>query len=361
MPTDAEEERSLLTGFPGFLATFLVHELLESNPKLAMTVLVEQRFRARAEQQIDAILEDHPGADPDFEVVSGDITREDLGLGEDYQRLAGSVTRVWHLAAIYDLSVDETIAYRVNVAGTQHVLDFCQACTGLERLNYVSTCYVAGTRQGRIFEDELDEGQTFNNHYESTKFWAEVEVQRRMKDVPTVIFRPSIVVGDSQTGKTEKYDGPYFLLKAMKRLPSWMPFPRIGAGENVVNIIPVDFAARALAYLGTRADNGSTVYQLADPNPMKAHEIIDLGLECLERPGSRGQVPPSLVRSALETSLIEDWAGVPLEVVNYFTHDARYDVSHMSDALDETQIDCPHLSSYMQTLVDYFERNPNPS
>lgn len=361
MVSETDRKRSLVTGFPGFLASFLVHELLKRDPNIAITFLVEDRFRTKASAQIDAILSEHPGSNASLEVVTGDITRDDLGLGDSYDALTRSVSTVWHLAAIYDLAVDETVAYRINVAGTQNVANFCEACHEFERLNYISTCYVAGTRQGRIFEDELDEGQGFNNHYESTKFWAEVEVQRRMETLPAAIFRPSIVVGDSKTGQTEKYDGPYYLLKAMKRIPAWMPFPRIGAGENVVNIVPIDFAARALAHLGTHPAAAGRVYQIADPNPMKAHEIIDLGLKCLDRSASRGQVPPGVLRTALDNTLIEEWSGIPREVVNYFTHDARYDVEHMESALSETDIHCPHLSTYMQTLVDFYELNPELS
>ena len=71
---------------------------------------------------------------------------------------------------------------------------------------------MSGDHDGEFAEDELDEGQEFLNHYESTKFEAEVLVRRAMKaGLPATIYRPGIVVGDSRTGETQKYDGPYIL------------------------------------------------------------------------------------------------------------------------------------------------------
>ena len=95
------------------------------------------------------------------------------------------------------------------------MLDLCPAAERLERLAYVSTAYVAGKRTGVVYEHELVMGQDFKNHYESTKFQAEVWVRELLDPVPTTILRPAIVVGDSRTGETEKFDGPYYILRAI--------------------------------------------------------------------------------------------------------------------------------------------------
>ena len=94
----------------------------------------------------DAAAEAAAAIDADrIEVVAGDIAERHLGLGDDdYERLPAEVGVVHHLAAIYDLAVPEEIAQKVNVEGTGNVLDFCRDADDLERLNYVSTAYVAG-------------------------------------------------------------------------------------------------------------------------------------------------------------------------------------------------------------------------
>ena len=81
----------------------------------------------------------------------------------------------------------------------------------LRRYNYVSTCYVAGKRKGEIRENELEHDAGFRNFYEETKYLAEIEVERLKSEFPVTIFRPSVVVGDSETGETAKYDGIYYL------------------------------------------------------------------------------------------------------------------------------------------------------
>lgn len=354
------DSEALLTGFPGFLASFLVEELLRRQPAGIFHFLVQKRFAEVARARADEIAKRVPEFTGRFEFVIGDITDERLGLDDKaYKALAKSIGVVWHLAAIYDLSVPEELAYRVNVGGTNHVLDFCGECKHLVRFNYVSTCFVSGERNGTVFEDELDEGQSHHNHYESTKFWAEVEVQRRMADIPTAVFRPAIVVGHSRTGETDKYDGPYYLLKMLRKLPDWMGFPVIGDGESLVNIIPVDFAASAIAELGLAPDSTGETFHVADPNPMRARDIVALALELMGKAPSRGRLSPQLVRLFLETGKLDETIGVPREVVRYFTHAVRYDSQHCQQALAETDIRCPHLSMYLQALLDYVDHQPD--
>ncbi len=205
---------ALLTGFPGFIHRHarLSRKLLADDPDLKIIALVEPKMAERAR----AVAEEFGGR---LVVEEGDITDPRLGLSEArYDELAGEVRRVYHLAAIYDLAVPEAIAVKVNVDGTQHIIDFCRACKSLERHHYVSTCYVAGKRKGLVKESELDEGQEFKNHYESTKYAAEVLVRDSMADIPTTVYRPGIVVGDSKTGDTQKFDGPYFILWFIYRM-----------------------------------------------------------------------------------------------------------------------------------------------
>src|SRR5262249_28751133 len=144
-------------------------------------------------------------------LVTGDITAPGLGLGTSVARaFARRLTGCFHLAAVYDLAVAKDVGTRINVEGTRNVLDFLGGASRLERLDYVSTAYVSGTAVGTYRETDLDVGQSFKNHYEETKFLAEVAVTE--SGLPAAIYRPAIVVGDSRTGETAKFDGPYFAL-----------------------------------------------------------------------------------------------------------------------------------------------------
>ncbi len=359
MASEMIDRPILMTGFPGFLSDHVVAELAERTSAplhflaLPSTLDVARRCMARLER-------DHPSLVDRWELHSGDITDPTLGLdAETYDRLTKEVGVVWHLAAIYDLSVDESLAYRVNVTGTINILDFCLACDDLERLNYVSTCYVAGDRTGHVLESELDLGQDHHNHYESTKFWAEVEVQRRWEEIPTAIFRPSVVIGDSRTGATRKYDGPYFVFQLLYRLPQWLPVPNVGQGHARVNLVPIDFVARGLAELGHRPGTEGQVYQLADPNPMTARQVVDRVLELMGRDPTRGSLPASWVERALSNSTVEEWTGLPREALTYFNHSAHFDTTNATAALAEGDLYCPHLSTYLDDIVDFFLRHPD--
>ena len=348
----------LLTGFPGFLSNHLVRQLADQSDADIHFLCLEGTVET-ARRRLEQIEADVPALEDRWELHSGDIARPSLGLDPStYERLTETIGVVWHLAAIYDLSVDERVAYRINVGGTVEILDFCEQCTDLERLNYISTCYVAGERTGRIFEGELDVGQRHKNHYESTKFWAEVEVQRRRDHIPTCIFRPAIVVGDSQTGTTTKYDGPYYVFKLLNRLPDWMPVPAIGSGDARVNLVPIDFVAESLAALGHRPQPDDAVYHLADPNPMTSRQIVDRTLETMGRRPTVGRLPARWVERALANDTVEAWTQIPQEALTYFNHRADFDTTSAQSALADANIECPRLADYLPRLLEFFLQHP---
>jgi hypothetical protein len=68
----------------------------------------------------------------------------------------------------------------------------------LRRHVHVSTAYVAGRFHGIFKETDLDLGQGFRNTYEQSKFEAEKAIGEAAGELPLVIARPSIIVGDSR-------------------------------------------------------------------------------------------------------------------------------------------------------------------
>src|SRR5829696_3028416 len=259
---------ALLTGYPGFIGRRLAAKLLDEHPDLPVAALVEPRM-------LDAAKEAAAGTER-IELVAGDIAERGLGLDDaTYKRLTSEVTHVFHLAAIYNLAVPLTVATRVNVGGTGNVLELCLAAKGLERLAYVSTAYVAGTRAGVVYEHELVMGQGFKNHYESTKFQAEVWVRELMGRVPTTILRPAIVVGDSRTGETEKFDGPYYVLRAISRAQRLgRSLPQFGRSDAAFNVVPVDYVVAAIAAAAADPATLGETLHLVDPEPLSARELV---------------------------------------------------------------------------------------
>ena len=353
------EGLTLVTGFPGFIGRRLVRAILESDPDARVVALVERRMADAARDAAAAI------DDERIEILAGDIAERGLGIPADTQeRLLADTRTVHHLAAIYDLSVPLEIAQRVNVDGTGNVLELCAGCERLERLNYVSTAYVAGTRKGVVYEHELVFGQDFKNHYESTKFQAEVWVREAMEKVPATIYRPAIVVGDSRTGETQKFDGPYYMLRVIASAErSGTPIPQFGRSAAPINVVPVDFVVDALM-VGSRdaAAIGQTLH-LVDPEPVSASDV--LGLLSREyagkEPGMR--VPPQLVAASLRLGPIRRmYSGAPPESIRYLNHPVRFDTRQAADLMTRHGLGCPRFKDYVGAVVRFFrEHEDDPS
>jgi thioester reductase-like protein len=301
-----------------------------------------------------------------IDFIEGDITLPLLGLSDDFLTdHTSSITQIFHLAAVYDLNVQEKVAQLVNVEGTKNTLSFARLCPNLKRFQYVSTCYVSGRFQGTFKESDLNQKQTFNNFYESSKYLAEVEVQKAMNaGLPCTIFRPAIVVGNSHTGETQKFDGPYFVLQWLLRQPfrfALLPTvftPDCSSEKCVLDLVPSDFVIQAIAYLSQKESTLNQVFQLADTTPLRVNEIIDEFERVLGKKIVRIPLPLSLARFALKTiPLLERFLGVPYAALNYFAHPTHYDVSHTQKHLVDSGITIPHFKVYLPKLVEYMKKN----
>src|SRR5207244_4957470 len=87
---------------------------------------------------------------------------------------------------------------------------------------------VAGKREGTILETELRHHAGFRNYYEESKHLAEIEVEALKSELPVTIHRPAVVCGDSRTGETAKYDGIYYLIHYLLRMPRLVSLFNIG-------------------------------------------------------------------------------------------------------------------------------------
>lgn len=351
------DETIFLTGFPGFIAGRLVERLARDGARLLL--LVQPAFLERARTDTARIARETDTPAENFRILEGDITREDLGLSsKELERARLETTIVFHLAAIYDLAVAREVAVRVNVEGTRHVNRFAKSLARLRRYHYVSTCYVAGLRPGLILETELRHTAGFRNHYEETKYLAELEVDALKSELPVTIHRPAVVCGDSRTGETAKYDGIYYLINYVRMHPSLFSLVNIGNRDVKLNLVPVDFVVEALrALLFEERAEGATV-QLADPSPLTTHELFESIARVLGGRGSRLTIPPSLVRKTLSLTLSPRLTGLPHAGVPYFFHDQTYDTTIARAMLEPHHVRCPPFTDYVATLIDFVARHP---
>ena len=350
----------LFTGFPGFLGSELVTRVLSRGGGEAVVCVVQRKFLDLAHARAAEIVAARGVPAERLHIVEGDITLPDLGLA-DAAVLQAEVTEIFHLAAVYDLSVRRDVAMRVNVEGTRNVLDFAERCPRLRRLQYVSTCYVSGRYAGEFTEADLEKGQAFNNHYEETKHLAELEVRQRMaKGLPATIYRPAIVVGDSATGVTQKYDGPYFVMQWLLRQPKLAVMPVVGhPRQTELNVVPRDFVVNAIEYLSTRPESLGKTYQLADPAPPNIHELIGILGRATHRRIVRVPLPLGVAKGALEYGPgVYRLMRIPPSAIDYFVHPTHYDTRNTEADLASSGIRVPAFASYADSLVRFMRAHP---
>jgi uncharacterized protein YbjT (DUF2867 family) len=172
--------------------------------------------------------------------------------------------------------------------------------------------------------------------------------------LPFTVYRPSIVVGDSRTGETGKFDGPYFTLSAMEKVPSPGLFVRVGSGRNPANLVPVDFVMEAIARLSLSPASRGRTYHLADPRPLSAFEVGELFAHELGKRFAYVPVPTGLARAVFAPAWVQRHFGMPVQSLDYFDHPCRYDTTQATSDLAGLGVRCPPLSSYVGPLVAFY-------
>jgi len=351
------DETIFITGFPGFIAGRLLERLAGEGGRFFL--LVQSRFAARARLELERIAHQTGIPFSNFRILEGDIAQPNLGVSQDDMALANPQTTViFHLAAIYDLAVARDMAMQVNVAGTRNVNEFAQSLPNLRHYHYISTCYVAGKRKGRVLETELEHAAGFRNYYEESKYLAELEVEALKSTLPITIHRPAVVCGDSKTGETAKYDGIYYLIHYLRKWPSILRLFNIGNREVTLNLVPVDFVVDGLAALARDPRAIGKTIQLADSDPLKTHELFDTIARRLKGSGSRITVPASIVQFFLMLPPSPRITDLPHHAVPYFFLKQTYDTGQASALLEPHNLRCPHFSSYADAIVDYAVSHP---
>jgi thioester reductase-like protein len=306
--------------------------------------------------RLDTLLAVHGVADPSrVTAIAGDVTEPDLGV-LDATTLAG-VTHVIHCAATvaFDHPLDE--ARRINVGGTQAILDVCRRLAKLERLDSVSTCYVAGKRHDLVMEPDLTHDCGFHNTYEQTKYEAEQLLRAAMRDLPIAVHRPSIVVGDSRTGRAGSWKVLYWPLKVLAR--GWLPAVPYDP-DGRLDIVPVDFVASAtLALSRDPSAIGGTFHLAAGPGrdttlgalAARVSRRLERRPPMRVRPiWWRRMIRPALMlfpsknlRKTLRTGLIYR---------PYVELRLQFDTSQADGLLQPLGIRCPRVIDYIDTIVD---------
>ena len=360
-----------ITGASGFIGKRLVRKLLERDDSIVYFLIREGEHEALA-----GLYEFWECDDSRAVPVVGDLTQPLLGVtAVDRKKLGKKTTHFFHLAAIYDISADADVQLKVNVDGTRNTVQFAEAI-GARHFHLFSSIASAGLFEGLFREDMFEEAEGLDHPYFRTKHDSE-GIVRRECSIPWRIFRPALVVGDSQTGEMDKIDGPYYFFKLIQKmrklLPSWMPTVGIEGGR--INVVPVDFVVNAVDHIAHLKGEDGKCFHLVDPTPMRVGDLLNTFARAAHAPemtmrinaalfsfiprhmrkGLLALTPVRRIRHAVMKDL-----GLPDDVFRFVNYPTRFDCRETTRALKGTGIAVPSLDSYAWRLWDYWERHLDP-
>jgi NAD(P)-dependent dehydrogenase (short-subunit alcohol dehydrogenase family) len=357
-----------VTGATGFIGRQLLPLLLRREGEIALLVRPGSMARFEAlRERLD------PGGSR-LRAVGGDISEPGLGVSEaDRARLRGA--QVFHLAAVYDLTAGDEESDRANVEGTRNTVALANAIAA-GCLHHTSSIAVAGRHRGRFTEAMFDEGQELDHPYFRTKHAAEAIV-RTESTVPHRIYRPGMVIGSSETGEADRVDGPYYAFKLIQRLrdsfPQWMPFAGPEGGE--LNLVPVDFVARAMDHIAHLPGRDGQVFHLVDPAPLSLGDTLNTFCRAAHAPEfalrfdrrMAGLVPGNALEligglpavQRVRRQVLER-LGIPEAALHYMDYPATFDAANAQEALSGSGIACPPLHTYAWKVWDWWERHLDP-
>ncbi|MDP3619289.1 MAG: SDR family oxidoreductase [Ramlibacter sp.] len=360
-----------VTGATGFIGKRLVRKLLQRKGSV-----VHFLIRKESEGKVAGLREYWGVGAARAHPVFGDLTGKKLGVSsEDIRKLKGQIDHFHHLAAVYDLSADEESQIAVNIEGTRNTVEFAKAIDA-GHFHHVSSIAAAGLYEGVFREDMFEEAENYEHPYFLTKHESEKIVRKECK-VPWTVYRPAMVVGDSQTGEMDKIDGPYYFFKLIQRmrqiLPPWMP--AVGLEGGRVNIVPVDFVVDALDFLSHKADIAKRCFHLVDPVGYRVGDVLDIFSRAAHAPRMNlfinaallGFIPKGIKKGLMavapvrriRSAILKDLA-LPEDILTFVNYPTRFDSRETAAALKGSGITVPNLKDYAWRLWDYWERNLDP-
>lgn len=367
----AKSSRILLTGGTGFLGSHIAIALLQEGYEVVLLARGKGGFSAEA--RIGQILDWfglEMSARQKLRVIEAKLSEPELGLSpETYAHLCAAVDETVHCAS--DTSFSEKRRAEVesgNISALQNILDLASR-SGCFFFHHLSTAYAAGKTDG-LCREELSRAASFHNVYEETKCRGEWLAQEKCRDkgIRLNIYRPSIVYGDSRTGRSLLFNALYYPVKTalfLKKLyerdihekggkkaaemgirlegDGWIHLPiriEVASGGGV-NLVPVDFFADAFMALFEEGLGGE-IFHIVNSKLKKIEDIVEFArrlyhLKGVETcPAEEFMIKP---RNALEV-LFDSY----LEAYNPYMRDTRtFSTENSNPVIQKRGLACPEF------------------
>ncbi len=379
-----------LTGGTGFIGSNLSCELVKRGYHVKLLVRgkkdgARERLRKSVRYLYDSP-DDYSYFERNTEVINGDISRHNLGIRSDVlQRLRSEVDLVVHNAASthFEESSGGELE-KCNIVGTRNMLDFAMQLR--ERsIHYVSTAYVCGNTKGTFKEGDLETGQSFKNSYEESKYKAEklIHEYRTEQGCTAAVYRPSIVVGDSVTGKTSNFRGVYSIIKAVylfvelfsrdlkqggkraehagveyrgNRLHIPLRIPAVP--DKTLNVVPVDYVTGVVLQGLTQDRHSNKTYHIVSSSPRTVEWFNRKISKMFHISGLR-----LVKQEEFSTKPVTEWEHFFLETIKqvepYLTvREPKFSELNTRELLSGSNIKCPQMSeALLETMAQYYISN----
>lgn len=345
---------ALVTGVTGFIGGELVRHLLEAGA-FDKIYLVIRGNSSSAQERWESIQKRWESLHKKkYQVDHVDVLDVDLFQSGNLD-LPLDVTHIYHSAASTRFDESLSFARNQNLYVTQKLAHWASRIPSLKAFVHFSTAFVCGDRKGVITEEERP--GRFHNNYEKTKYEAELFLKERK--LPLIILRPSIVIGDSQTGYTQHFRVFYSMIRLW--LQGKMPRAPLHH-QRCVDMVPVDFVCRGAMSLSMQDEAiGKTFHLCAGEeglvDPMSifryAIKIFNLG---------NPPISPVWVIHVLNFPLVRVFLSRPLKAYletmgghfPYMEPKKRYYSMVTSNSLlAKDGVECPKLVEYGDTMFRF--------
>lgn len=363
---------TFLTGATGTIGSAVLPRLLEEADS-HVTLLIRARDEADLQGRLQGMLEYWGFPPGDTRVgrvhaMRGDIALPGFGLDERSQaRLVAECTHFIHCAASVKLNMSMDQALATAVAPTRTILALGRqgAQAGvLRKIDLVSTVGVWGRTPGHLPECPVPEVTVFHNTYEAAKAEAERVVWAEGGGLPITVHRPSMVVGDSRTGRVIHFQVFYHLCEFLSGARTFGVMPQLG--HTRLDTVPVDWVAQAICWSSRNPQTAGRIFHLCS-GPAGAIELPRLQQRFRQSMASRNQKLPRLhvvSRRLLERLIpvIGALAGAGARralrglppVLAYLAEDQGFANTETQAALSVAGLPVPSVESYLTPVLDFY-------
>jgi thioester reductase-like protein len=254
---------SFITGVTGFLGGELLVELSKKKEIEKIFCLVRAQSDENALARLKKIFDFHGDYFDGQKIIPvvGDLTDTELSSKLIANNKLAEIDTIIHSAANTSFSkIYDDIVERVNIGGTQHLLEWAKSLKNLNLFTYIGTATICGkTVKDCIVTEDMSPNLDAKHlvKYSYTKMMGELLLKNYLPSEKILVVRPSIIMGDSRPWKPRSY----VILWALATVNELRLFP--GKPNSNIDIISIDYAARSIMELVLNKNRKYSVYHIS--------------------------------------------------------------------------------------------------